>query len=72
MYDVEIYRPDVRELSMFHYFIPVTDPRRVYTCILNLTGNHDLACEVSGWSEVSEVGEIFEDDQIIAEIVERV
>ena len=43
----------------------------LYSRIMQYTGNHELAAEVESWSELASIGEVFDDDELTAEIVER-
>ena len=42
----------------------------LYGRIMQYTGNHELAENVMGWAELAGVGEVYETDELTAEIVE--
>lgn len=42
----------------------------IYGRIMQYTENHALAAEVIGWAELAGVGEVYESDELTAEIVE--
>ena len=42
----------------------------VYDRIMFITNNHELAAEVSSWSENALVGEVYETDEFIVAVIE--
>ena len=54
----------------FSRYIETTDIMGIYDAVVDITDNHELACEIAGWAELATIGEIYEDDDIIAEIVD--
>ena len=42
----------------------------LYDRIMQYTGNHQLAADVEGWAELASIGEVFEADELSAEIIE--
>ena len=56
--------------AQFSRFIETTNIMGVYDAVVDITGSDELACDLAGWAELATVGEIYEDDDIIAEIVD--
>lgn len=42
----------------------------MYGRIMQYTNNHQLAADVEGWAETAAIGEIYESDELTAEIIE--
>ena len=52
------------------YFFDTCDAMSIYDAVVNLTDDHELACEIAGWADLAGVGEAYETDTIFAEIVD--
>ena len=59
--------------SIKHYIYPADGKIEsgLYDRIMQYTNNHELAASVVSWAELAPVGDIYETDDLIAEIVER-
>lgn len=69
-------RDTPKAYSRFHYEIKQSrygsglQDSGLYGRIMQYTGNHELAEDVIGWAELAGVGEVYETDELTAEIVE--
>lgn len=52
------------------YIFRTNKAMNIYDCILDHTDNHDLAAEISGWTDLAGIGEQYETDELIAEIID--
>lgn len=66
------FKDDMRDtpkaVPSFSY--STTDHDGIFGRIMRHTGDAALAIEVDGWAELAEAGEVYEDDVLIAQIVE--
>lgn len=66
-----MFKADAARVPFCPHYIYRTDRvMDVYDIIIDKTDNHDLASEVSGWTDLAGVGEVYETDDLIAEIID--
>lgn len=50
--------------------VPAENLMIVYDTILDMTDNHETACDIVGWVETSAIGSTYSDSDIVAELVD--